>query len=98
MSVYEHRSSNVRRNLVWRRARAKVARRLLRAIHRWQRNRAAAAFEALPDTYLGNIGLARANLSDVADGLFPRSRRLVPVRPAGRSDAVARDWFHSQGK
>jgi uncharacterized protein YjiS (DUF1127 family) len=81
MSVYKHPSSTVRQSPFRRRAPTALARQLLRATRRWQRSRAIAAFQALPDMYLQGIGMTRSDIPKMARDLFPGGSRFARSEP-----------------
>lgn len=85
MSAYEYPLNSVRQNPARRTTRASVAQRLLLAIRRWQRRRAAAALQALPDTYLEGIGMARGDIPWMVKDLFPAEGETVSLHAAGAS-------------
>jgi hypothetical protein len=85
MSAYEHPLNIARQAPARRRTRATVAQRLLLAIRRWQRSRAAIAFQALPDMYLEGIGMARGDIPRMAKDLFPAKGETVSLHAAGAS-------------
>jgi hypothetical protein len=95
MSVYEHPLRVVRQNPARRGTRVTVSRRLLVAIQRWQRKRALAALQALPDFYLESIGTARADLPEIANNLFPAEGCTVPVRSTGATGLASQDEFRN---
>ncbi|MGO4558256.1 DUF1127 domain-containing protein [Mesorhizobium sp. 2RAF21] len=71
MSISKHSSNTVRRQAsALRQPRATVALLFLRAIQRWQRNRAMAALEGLDDRILEDIGVARNEIPQLAESFF----------------------------
>ena len=71
MSISSYSSSTVRRPApALRQPRATVAQLFLRAVQRWQRNRAMAALEGLDDRTLEDIGIARNEIPQLAESFF----------------------------
>ena len=93
MSIHRYPSNPVPQDQTRRPVRMTAAQRLLRAIRRWQHSRAVAALQAMPDMYLENIGLARADIPRTVDGIFPRKGEMMPVRLTEPSSAGPRDDF-----
>ncbi|MBZ9811058.1 MULTISPECIES: DUF1127 domain-containing protein [unclassified Mesorhizobium] len=74
MCISKHFSSTFRRQApALRQRRTTVARLILRAVQRWQRNRAMAALEGLDDRTLEDIGIARNEIPQLAESFFRRS-------------------------
>ncbi|WP_442920270.1 DUF1127 domain-containing protein [Mesorhizobium sp. WSM4935] len=84
MSICKNSSSTVRRQATTlRQRRTTVAQLILRAVQRWQRNRAMAALEGLDDRTLEDIGIARNEIPQLAESFFRPSEH-------GRWSSVAR--------
>jgi uncharacterized protein YjiS (DUF1127 family) len=84
MSIARYSSSTVRRQVpAFRQPRATVAQIFLRAVQRWQRNRAMAGLEGLDDRTLEDIGIARNEIPQLAESFFRPSEH-------GRWSSVAR--------
>ena len=83
MPVHEHRSSTARQTLARHRTRTTLVQRLLLALQRWQRRRAIAAFQGLPDLYLESVGIARSHIPQAVEYLFPANSQAIAVPSAG---------------
>lgn len=70
MSVHEHSLSTVRRDSARRKPRVTVAQLFLRAVQRWQRNRAVNKLNRLNDRQLEDIGAVPNDIPRVVEGLF----------------------------
>jgi uncharacterized protein YjiS (DUF1127 family) len=90
MSAHKSSSTAVRRQAsAPRQPRVTVAQLFLRAVQRWQRNRAIAALQRLDDRYLEDIGVARSEIPDLAEKLFEPSAR-GKAEPSRRSPMIDR--------
>lgn len=94
MSVYEHPLSTVRRQPARRKPRVTVAQLFLRAVQRWQRNRAINELRRLNDCQLEDIGIVRDDIPRVVEGLFhpeevPSVRRSQASTPEDRMRQMA---------
>lgn len=69
LNTVEHQASTARR------PRVTIAQLLLRAVQRWQRNRAIAALQRLDDRYLQKIGVMRNDIPKLTEELFEPSDR-----------------------
>ncbi|RTM07555.1 MAG: DUF1127 domain-containing protein [Hyphomicrobiales bacterium] len=71
MSISKYSSSTVRRQApALRQPRTTVAQMFLKAVQRWQRNRAMAALERLDDRTLEDIGIGRNEIPQLAESFF----------------------------
>lgn len=70
MSVQHYPLSTVRRDTTRRKPRVTVAQLFLRAVQRWQRNRAVNELSRLDDRQLKDIGISRNDIPRVVEGLF----------------------------
>ena len=89
MSAQEHSLNIARRSPARRRLPGlPLAKHLLRAVQRWQRNRARVALEQLDDRQLAEVGIARSDIPWAVEQLF-RSNECS-VRTASPSLRAAR--------
>ncbi|WP_415234271.1 DUF1127 domain-containing protein [Pseudorhodobacter sp.] len=53
-------------------------------VTKWRRHRMIAAFEAMDDRLLDDIGITRGDIRDVVNSFDTRELQMVPVAPATR--------------
>ncbi|MCL3883179.1 DUF1127 domain-containing protein [Marivita sp. GX14005] len=64
-----------------------------RAFRRWQRQRMIAAFAAMDDRLLRDIGISRSDIPRVVDSLDDRELRMVPVARAPKAAGTMDDLY-----
>lgn len=70
----------------------KALRRWLQSVNRWwKRRRMIAAFEAMDDPLLQDIGIFRGDIPRVVDGFSDRELRMVPLAPAAKPVEIQDD-------
>ena len=84
MSAIKHTSASIMSNEAGRAPRITVAQLFLRAIQRWQRNRAINELSLLDDRQLDDIGISRNDIPRVVEGLF--SADEADAKPALKVD------------
>ena len=84
MSDFANTSASTLSNEAGRTPRTTVAQLFLRALQRWQRNRAMTQLSLLDDRQLEDIGVARNDIPRVVEGLF--SADEAEAKPAPRVD------------
>ena len=70
MSVFEYPFRAIHRIPAWHTPRVTVSQLFLRAVRRWQSNRAMDELSRLDDRQLGDIGISRNDIPRVVAGLF----------------------------
>ena len=70
MSAIEHTSTTIHRTPASRTPRVTVAQLFLRAVRRWQTNRAIAELSRLDDRQLEDVGISRNDIPKVVAGLL----------------------------
>lgn len=89
MSIH-HQSEATRQRFGISRPRVTVAQLILRAVQRWQRNRAMATLERLDDRTLSDIGISRNEIPRAVEGLFrPKPHSAAPASSSVQRPAEA---------
>lgn len=84
MSAFENTSASIMSNEAGRVPRVTVGQLLLRAVRRWQRNRAINELSRLDSRELKDIGISRNDIPRVVEGLF--SADEADAKPAPKVD------------
>jgi len=88
VSVIEHPSITAHRAPASRTPRVTVAQLALRAVRRWQRNRAINEFSRLDDRQLTDIGISRIDIPRVVASLFRPEEVASSVRASTPEDRM----------